>query len=74
MAIPYTGCSVNPARSLGPSVVSGLFPNHWIFWIGPLAGSLLAALVHLLVFRINIEKRYEVSSKEKIEIQQMESM
>ena len=40
----YTGGSLNPARSFGPCVVVHTFENyHWIYWIGPLLGSLLAA-------------------------------
>ncbi|KAL2868921.1 aquaporin [Aspergillus lucknowensis] len=39
----YTGGSLNPARSLGPDVINRSFPGyHWIYWIGPLLGSLLA--------------------------------
>jgi len=41
---PYTSASVNPARSFGPSVVTKSFPNyHWIYWLGPVLGSFLAA-------------------------------
>ena len=40
----YTGGSLNPARSLGPCVVVHTFEDyHWIYWIGPLLGSLLAS-------------------------------
>lgn len=43
--LPWTGCAVNPARAFGPAVVSGNFPSiHWIFWIAPLFGSMLAVL------------------------------
>jgi aquaporin related protein len=40
----FTGGSVNPARSFGPSVVSHRFHGyHWIYWVGPILGSLLAS-------------------------------
>jgi aquaporin related protein len=46
----YTGGSLNPARSLGPDVINRQFPGyHWIYWVGPLLGSLLASgFYHLL--------------------------
>jgi aquaporin rerated protein, other eukaryote len=41
---PYTGSSVNPARSFGPAVVEHSFPiYHWIYWLGPALGAFLAA-------------------------------
>lgn len=40
----FTGGSLNPARSFGPDVVAGSFPPyHWIYWVGPTLGALLAA-------------------------------
>jgi aquaporin Z len=39
---PYTGTSLNPARSLGPAVASGIFADYWVYVAGPLLGSLLA--------------------------------
>ena len=40
----YTGGSLNPARSLGPAVISGSFPGYfWIYIIGPFLGSLVTA-------------------------------
>ncbi|KAJ5198585.1 uncharacterized protein N7498_007702 [Penicillium cinerascens] len=48
----FTGGSLNPARSLGPDVINRQFPGyHWIYWVGPLLGSLLASgFYHLLCF------------------------
>ncbi|XP_042533468.1 aquaporin-6 isoform X2 [Dipodomys spectabilis] len=44
--IYFTGCSMNPARSFGPAVIVGKFTVHWIFWVGPLTGAVLASLIY----------------------------
>ncbi|GAA5830648.1 hypothetical protein JCM3766R1_003374 [Sporobolomyces carnicolor] len=44
LGVYYTGGSLNPARSFGPDVVLHSFEGyHWIYWLGPLLGSTLAA-------------------------------
>jgi MIP family channel proteins len=40
---PATGAGLNPARWLGPALVSGSFPDFWIYIVGPIAGALAAA-------------------------------
>jgi len=44
VCIPITGCSINPSRSFGPAVVSGVWKYHWIWWLAPLTGSALACV------------------------------
>ncbi len=52
----YTGGSLNPARSFGPSVVTGSFDRyHWIYWIGPALGALLATGVYKLTKLLEYE-------------------
>ncbi|CAM5113167.1 unnamed protein product [Natator depressus] len=46
LAIDYTGCGINPARSLGSALVGRNFTNHWIFWVGPMLGGASAALIY----------------------------
>ncbi len=46
---PISGASMNPARSLGPFLVSGQFGDSWIYIVGPFAGGLLAVLVAWLL-------------------------
>jgi len=48
---PYTDCSLNPARSLGPAVVTGDYHLLWIYFVGPPAGALLAAWLYLALAR-----------------------
>lgn len=43
---PISGTSTNPARSLGPAVISGDWRGGWIYWLGPLIGTLLAVAVY----------------------------
>ncbi|KAI0394340.1 aquaporin-like protein [Xylariaceae sp. FL0594] len=49
-AVPFTGGSLNPARSFGPSVVARRFSGiHWIYWVGPALGAVFAVLFYKLL-------------------------
>ncbi|KAI1608837.1 aquaporin rerated protein [Exophiala viscosa] len=49
-SVYYSGAGINPARAFGPDVVNHSFPGyHWIYWVGPLLGSLLAAFFYYLL-------------------------
>jgi aquaporin Z len=40
--IPFSGASVNPARSFGPALIGGDFGGFWIYVVGPMAGAAVA--------------------------------
>lgn len=48
-ADPVSGASMNPARSLGPVLISGYWTDAWIYLVGPFAGALLAVAVAWLL-------------------------
>lgn len=60
MAVPVTGASMNPARTFGPAVVTGIWENHWVYWAGPILGGMLAAVIYSYVFRAPKERSYDV--------------
>ncbi|MEN6357311.1 MAG: MIP family channel protein [Armatimonadota bacterium] len=48
---PVSGGSVNPARTLGPMIVSGNFTSVWVYLVGPIVGAIVAALIyHYFIF------------------------
>lgn len=47
---PLTGASMNPARSFGPSFVTGIYEGQFIYWTAPIAGSVVAALLYDTLF------------------------
>ncbi|MGH3010453.1 MAG: MIP/aquaporin family protein [Gaiellaceae bacterium] len=48
-AIPFSGSSVNPARTFGPDLIGGEWDGIWIYMIGPPLGAVVAAGVHMFV-------------------------
>jgi len=58
IAVPWTGCGINPARSFGPALVAAIkdmegqdsFKDHWVYWLGPALGAAIAAMTYTFWF------------------------
>lgn len=53
--IPFTGSSLNPARSFGPGIIGGVWADQWVYWIAPLVGAALGWGVYKLVTAGEVE-------------------
>jgi hypothetical protein len=49
-ALPYTGGSINTARSFGPAIVNGIWAHHWVYWFGPIIGGVCGGAVYDVIF------------------------
>jgi len=65
--IPFTGSSVNPARTLGPALIGDKWDSEWIYFLGPALGAIIAWLVHSVVVK------GEMGLKPPVEQEQAES-
>ena len=43
---PWTRAAMNPGRSFGPALVSGEFTGIWVYFLGPVIGGTVAALLY----------------------------
>ena len=50
VGVPLTGASMNPARTFGPALVSGFWELHWLYWVAPIIGGIIAGVIMNYVF------------------------
>ena len=51
-AVPFTGASLNPARSIAPALLGGDLSKLWIYLVAPVVGAIIAALIYRAVDRL----------------------
>jgi aquaporin Z len=53
---PLTGAAMNPARATGPALAAAMgggqiaWGQHWLYWVGPALGAIVASLLYQFVF------------------------
>ncbi len=52
---PVSGTSTNPARSLGPALISGDWHSWWVYWVGPVLGAILGVASYQLSWLRKLE-------------------
>jgi len=61
-AIPFSGSSVNPARSFAPALVGHQWTGFWVYVVGPLAGAVIGWLIHTVVAKGELNVRGETAA------------
>lgn len=70
----WTGCGVNPIRALAPCIANREFPSyHWIYWVGPIAGVLLAVITFKLVKALEYESAQEQEAEDRYALKRFEN-
>jgi glycerol uptake facilitator protein len=60
---PISGGIMNPARAFGPAIASAQFTHHYVWWIGPILGGIVAALLYDVIFTERKTKIREIGKK-----------
>nr|QKE23100.1 aquaporin 14 [Carapus acus] len=76
IAARFSGACMNPARALGPAIITNFWEHHWVFWIGPLVGGVMAGLSYEFLFARSASRQKLVAclTCKDIEIVEMASV
>ncbi|KAL6261139.1 hypothetical protein P5V15_008666 [Pogonomyrmex californicus] len=69
---PYTGCSMNPARSFAPALWNNQWAHHWVYWFGPLGGALISSFMYRTIFGVPDKVEEEDSAPEAVALNSVE--
>ena len=72
VGVPLTGASMNPARTFGPALVSGFWELHWLYWVAPIIGGIIAGVIMNYVFVNKAEPKTKSVSRSTNKSQQLE--
>ena len=72
VGVPLTGASMNPARTFGPAVVSGFWELHWLYWLAPIVGGIIAGVIMNYVFVNKAEPKTKSVSRSTSKSQNLE--
>lgn len=70
--VGLTGSSMNPARSLGSAVVTGTWTYHWVYWVGPILGGVVASLLYTFIFSAPEAGEYAPVNVEEKELKRLD--
>ncbi|GJQ70304.1 hypothetical protein Trydic_g22742 [Trypoxylus dichotomus] len=65
---PFTSGSMNPARSFAPALLSGEWNNHFVYWVGPIGGSVIASYFYKFLYYTPTEEAARVEEQALNEI------
>ncbi|KYN17064.1 Aquaporin, partial [Trachymyrmex cornetzi] len=70
---PYTGCSLNPARSFAPALWNNQWRHQWIYWFGPIGGALISSFMYKSIFGVPEKIEEEEPVPEAIALNSVDS-
>ncbi|KAL7291004.1 hypothetical protein TKK_0015145 [Trichogramma kaykai] len=70
---PYTGCSMNPVRTLAPAIWNNYWGHHWVYWLGPFGGALLASLAYKVFFSVQNNDNEDMNLPENVALNSVDT-